>query len=152
MSQALLDRANTVRANYKTLEGVRGSGFHPMDKDSTGRIPRGPAQDGLNPASEHLVAFHDKHEGRVQFVGPDAEKMYQAFQDYAAKLKDAVDAAGGDMSVMEAEDIKLMTRIIPRIKLQTSEGLKFLDLHRTEWNAYLRVAHSQGTGVWSEPL
>lgn len=147
MSQELLKRADEIRAKNKVLEGVKGSGFHDDDRNvARPEMFAAPQRNGLPRIGDHLVPFFDyDNMEQVIFVGPDAEKAMAA-------LKTWYDRPKGDVVSLPGTDRKLMLKVIPRLKLETVDGLPRLTIWLCDWNDVLQALYAEGIGLSGAPL
>lgn len=148
MSAALKKRADDLRASYKQLEAVRGSGYHDDDKNPANpTLHLAPQRNGLPRMSEHVVAFFD-HDGdeTVEFVGDDAKRAHDALQQWLARNKK------GDPTNKPGTERKLIQRLIPRLSVETVDGLPRLSVWLCDWNDVLFALQAEGVGVAGLPF
>jgi hypothetical protein len=140
----LFERAEAIRARYKVLESVPGSGFHDADLDHRGQ-PIAPQKRGLPAHSGHLVMFDDEYE--FVFAGADA-LMAKAELDawYEAHASTDVNA----LNQLTGTQRKLLSTI-PKQKIQTRDGETVLAVNKSVWNEILEALYDQGVGVSGAP-
>lgn len=143
MSKELLARAQAHRKHNKTMESIRGSGFHDADRDWRG-VENSPQKQGLPRIGEHLIFFTDEYE--MLFVGPDADAAVDALAKYLArhKQRSPLDLTGTES--------KLVYKYLPRLSLTKEDGVNCLRVRRGEWNDVLHALIEMGKGVSGAPL
>ncbi len=148
MSADLVKRANAVRAEFKKLESVAGSGYHDNDRNpARNDLFLAPQKNGLPRASESLVAFFDHDDMEtVEFVGPDAQKADAALKNWLQKN------SKGDPSNRPGTERKLILRTLPRLKLEQVDGQPRLSIWLTDWNDVLYALQAEGVAVAGLPL
>ena len=147
MSVELIARANAVRTQARMLEGVRGSGYHDEDRNSARPdLFLAPQRNGLPRASEHVVFFTDFSGEEVVFVGPDATRAMAALRAWEAKAKkrDSLNLTGSER--------KLLSRILPKLVLDTSADPAMLYVRLDSWNDVLFALYAEGVGLSGLPL
>jgi hypothetical protein len=156
MSAELAKRADELRAKYKVLEGIPGTGHHDNDRNPARADLFAAPQKAPDPnrpghtlprASEHLVPFYD-HDGEeaVHFVGADAEAAHKALSGWAARYK------GKDPSGLPGTERKLILRIVPRLAVGAADGLPRLTVRLADWNDVVYALYQMGVGLSGQPL
>lgn len=139
----LTARADDLRACFKRLEGIRGTGYHDEDRDLTqqhlGPHARkvAPQANGLSRCSEQPVAFTDFEEEQVFFAGEDADKVMALLTEFHAKYKSM------DMTNAPGTIRKLILKIIPKLKV--NDGLLMIWL--CDWNDVLWLLENSKVGI-----
>jgi hypothetical protein len=168
MSKKLVKRADDLRAKYKSLEVVKGSGYHDDDRNPTRpELFLSPQRAGYRagdppPAawpprmSEHLVGFYDHHDfEQVHFAGPDADKALAALKAFHAKIEAKMKEAertGQDAYASLTGTERKLRHLIPRLAIETEDGVKVLSLWLSDWNDHLHALQSENIGVTGLPL
>ncbi len=152
MSAALQKRADTIRAHFKMLEGVKGSGHHDDDRNPANpNLFAAPQKNGLPRASDHLVPFFDHYDlEQVTFAGTDATRALAALQAHHAKIEAKLKAAekqGQDpWSAIVGTERKLR-HLVPKLSLETVGGGSVLKLWLCDWNDYIAALYAEGLGL-----
>lgn len=140
---SLVTRADAVRARFKVLESVPGSGWHDNDRDH-GRTSQlvAPQHNGFPRASEFLVCFTDPDEEQVHFAGADAEKAIAVFQHWLTANKRL------DLTNCTGQERKLFLKLIPKLKIVN--GL--LSIWLSDWNDLHYVLEEARVGLHGLPF
>jgi hypothetical protein len=149
MSKQLAERADAIRARFKELEAKPGSGYHDADRHYV-RIDLvehpanrfvAPQKNGLPPASKHLVAFFDHQEETVTFAGDDAGKALAAIGAWSARFE------GVNPHDLPGTQRKLLTKIIPRLKVTEADGSRALVIRMGDWNDVHFALEAEMVGI-----
>jgi len=150
--EALVARADKLKARNAVLRSVPGSGYHDDDRDFRGQfmaphrrhLPGGQDYGAppLPPIDDHVVAFYG--ERQIVFAGDDAARVIKALEDWhRAHLTSEV---GRLMSYTGTQRKLLM--FIPTLALE--DGV--LAIWRDTWNDVLHALDVQGVGTTGAPL
>lgn len=140
--KAFADRAVALRERFKTLESVRGSGYHDADTSPVdGKTLIAPQKNGLPKASEQLVFFCDSIEECNWFVGDDAKTAFKILRDWLERSHRT------DLTTATGTVRKLALKLIPRLKLQEIEGVAALMIWHSDWNDFHMVFDEAACGL-----
>lgn len=144
MPSDLAARADALRAKYKTLESVRGSGHHDDDRNPTQpHLFLAPQRNGLPRASEHVVGFFDYADETVTFPPADAGRVLAVLAAWVKK------AAKADLASLPGTERKLVLTITPRLAAGADGRLV---VRLSVWNDVLYALQAEGMGVSGAPI
>lgn len=143
MSEELSKRADALRARFKVLEGVPGSGYHDGDRNQARNdLYLAPQKNGLSKASEHLVCFTDQDEEMVYFAGSDADKAWELVTAWYNAVKST------DLSNAPGTVRKLALRTVPRLSVK--DGILAVKL--CDWNDVHWILEEAKVGLHGQPF
>lgn len=142
MSKKLSERADEIRAKFKTLESIKGTGYHDDDRDQLNPARFvAPQKNGMTKASESLVPFFDYDDETVLFAGSDADRAAAAMKAWQAKY------AKADMTSLPGTERKLLLKIVPKLSLKTEGNEPRLAIKLSDWNDVLFALHAEGVSL-----
>jgi len=146
-AKQLITRADALRAKYKLLESVPGSGYHDNDRNlARPDLFLAPQKNGLSRASERVVFFADYPGEEVLFVGEDARRALAAIQSWEKKARKI------DQLSLTGTERKLLTRIVPRLAIEPLDNHELLCVRLDQWNDVLHALYAEGLGLSGLPL
>jgi hypothetical protein len=150
--EALIARADKIKARNVILESVKGSGYHDDDRDFRGQfcspqkrhLPGGQDYGALPlpPISQHCVPFYDRRQ--VVFVGDCAERVLAALRQWHA---DHITADISRLMSYTGTEQKLLT-VIPELTVEDGR----LAVWRDTWNDVHYALEQRGIGFTGAPL
>lgn len=145
MTAELACRADAIRARFRLLEGVRGSGWHDDDRNPT--VPEkylAPQRNGRSLASDNIVYFDD--EFSIVIAGNDVQRVLLATSAH----REALIAMGWEN--LSVDQLRVVKRI-PSFKASSNgDNVPLLVVPRQLWNLLLQVLEAQCIGVSGAPL
>lgn len=146
MLDELLKRAENIRAYWRKLESVKGSGYHDNDGAVDKSWQVAPQNKGEPRRSTNAVLFRDRF-GFVAF-GIDATRLFESLQGYASKLKEQIVTDPFALTLRQQKQYQY----IGQLGLEAFEGQPKLLLPRDEWDDLLGALYMEVVGVSILPM